>query len=381
MASLVYFTSLRAGYKNSLLTKIKRLAQAAGLEKIVRKKGLTALKVHFGERGNTAFIRPLLVRPVVDALVEAGARPFITDSGTLYPGSRSNAVDHLNTAILNGFAYPVIGAPLIIADGIDGRDEVAVQVNLKHFKEVFIGSAIVRADSLVSLAHFKLHEAAGFGGSIKNVGMGTASRKGKMAQHSEVAPEVISKKCIGCGVCLEQCAHDAISLIERPADVPAPSASVTKIMRIDQELCVGCARCIHACPQGALTINWEKDLPKFMEKMVEYTAGALKGKEKRSLFINFLTQISPACDCYPFADAPIVGDIGITASVDPVAIDQACVDLVNRQPHLESSCLKGIEKPCADKIRAVYPHIAWERQLIYASELGIGSTEYELVEI
>ena len=381
MTSSVYFTSLRAGFENSLLTKIKRLAQAAGLEKIVREKGLTAVKVHFGERGNTAFIRPLLVRPVVDALLEARARPFITDSGTLYPGSRGNAVDHLNTAILNGFAYPVAGAPLVIADGIDGRDEVAVQVNLKYFKEVFIGSAIVRADSLVSLAHFKLHEASGFGGAIKNIGMGTASRKGKMAQHSEVAPEVISKKCIGCGVCLEQCAHGAISLIERPANAPARKASVTKIMRIDKELCAGCARCIHACPQGALTINWEKDVPKFMEKMVEYTAGALKGKEKRSLFINFLTQISPACDCYPFADAPIVGDIGITASVDPVAIDQACMDLVNSQPHLESSCLKGTKEPCTDKIRAVYPHINWERKLIYASEIGIGSREYELVEI
>ena len=352
-----------------------------GWNKSWRKKDLTAVKIHFGERGNTAFIRPVLVRPVVEAVLEAGGRPFLTDSGTLYPGTRSNAVDHLNTAILNGFAYPVVGAPLIIADGIDGRDEVAVPVNLKHFREVLIGAAIVRADSLVSLAHFKLHEASGFGGAIKNIGMGTASRKGKMAQHSEVAPEVISKKCIGCGVCLEQCAHGAISLVERPADIPAPNDSVTQIMRIDQELCVGCARCIHACPQGAVTINWEKDLPKFMERMVEYTAGALKGKEKRSLFINFLTQISPACDCYPFADAPIVGDIGIAASTDPVAIDQACVDLVNSQPFLESSCLKGVEQPCADKIRAVYPHINWERQLIYASELGIGSREYELVTV
>jgi uncharacterized Fe-S center protein len=381
MPSKVYLTDLRTGFDNSLLTKIQRLARAAGLEQIVAKKGLTAVKIHFGERGNTAFIRPVLVRPVVDAILEAGGRPFLTDSGTLYPGTRSNAVDHLNTAILNGFAYPVAGAPLIIADGIDGRDEVAVPVNLKHFQEVLIGAAIVRADSLVSLAHFKLHEASGFGGAIKNIGMGTASRKGKMAQHSEVAPEVISKKCIGCGVCLEQCVHGAISLVERPEDIPAPNDSVTQIMRIDQELCVGCARCIHACPQGAVTINWEKDLPKFMERMVEYTAGALKGKEKRSLFINFLTHISPACDCYPFADAPIVGDIGIAASTDPVAIDQACVDLVNSQPLLESSCLKDTEQPCADKIRAVYPHIDWERQLIYASELGIGSREYELVTV
>ncbi len=381
MASGVYFTDLRTGFANSLLTKIERLARAAGLENIVRKNALTAIKLHFGERGNTAFIRPLLVRPVVDLILQAGAKPFITDSGTLYPGSRSNAVDHLNTAILNGFAYPVAGAPLVIGDGIDGRDEVAVPVNLKHFKEVFIGSAVIRADSLVSLAHFKLHEASGFGGAIKNIGMGTASRRGKMAQHSEVAPEVISKKCIGCGLCLEQCVHGAISLVEREPGVPAPSASATKIMHIDKQLCVGCARCIHTCPQGAVSIDWEKDLPKFMEKMVEYTLGALKSKKGRSLFINVLTQISPACDCYPFSDAPIVGDIGIAASLDPVALDQACADLVNSQPLLESSRLKGIAQPCPDKFRAVYPHIDWEHQLDYAAEIGLGSREYDLITV
>ncbi len=381
MSSRVYFTSLRAGHEQSLLKKIENLAKVAGLEKAVKKNGLTAIKIHFGERGNTAFIRPLLIRPIVDSVDQSGGKPFLTDSGTLYVGTRGNAVDHLSTAILNGFAYPVVGAPLIIADGIDGRDEVAVPVNLKHFQEVYIGSAVVRADSLISVAHFKLHEAAGFGGAIKNVGMGAASRKGKMAQHSEVAPEVISKNCIGCGICREQCAQDAISLIERPADAAAPSPSVTRIMHIDQNLCAGCARCIHACPQGALTINWEKDLPRFMERMVEYTAGAIKGKEKRSVFINFLTQISPACDCYPFADAPIVADIGILASTDPVAIDQASMDLLNSRPPLESSCLKDSELAKTDKIKAVYPQIDWEHQLKYAAEIGLGSRDYELIAL
>lgn len=381
MSSQVYFTSLRAGHDQSLLTKIENLAKAAGLEKTVKKNGLTAVKIHFGERGNTAFIRPFLIRPIIDSIIQSGGKPFLTDAGTLYVGTRGNAVDHLSTAILNGFAYPVVGAPLIIADGIDGRDEVAVPVNLRHFQEVYIGSAVVRADSLISLAHFKLHEASGFGGAIKNVGMGAASRKGKMAQHSEVAPEVISKDCIGCGICREQCAQDAISLIDRPADAPAPNASVTKIMHIDQNLCAGCARCIHACPQGALTINWEKDLPRFMERMVEYTAGAIKGKEKRSLFINFLTQISPACDCYPFSDAPIVADIGILASTDPVAIDQASIDLVNSRPPLESSCFKDSELARTDKVKAVYPRIDWEHQLEYAAKIGLGSRDYELVSL
>lgn len=381
MRSEVFYTSLRSGRNKSLLTKIADLARAAGIGEVVKEKGLTAIKIHFGERGNTAFIRPLLVRPIVDSVIAAGGKPFITDSGTLYVGTRGNAVDHLATAIANGFAYPVVGAPLIIADGIDGRDEVAVPLNLRHCPEAYIGSAIVRADSIISLAHFKLHEAAGFGGTIKNIGMGTASRKGKMAQHSDVAPEVISKKCIACGVCLDECAQGAISIVERAADAPQPKSGATKIMQIDQELCAGCARCIHACPQGAVTINWETNLPKFMERMVEYTVGALKGKSKRSLFINFLTQISPACDCYPFADAPIVADIGITASRDPVAIDQASIDLLNIEPPLESSCLKGNETAKSDKIRAVYPQIDWRHQLDYAAELGLGSREYDLTTV
>lgn len=381
MASQVYFTDLRTGADNSLLMKIERLAAAAGLDKITRKKGLTAVKIHFGERGNTAFIRPLLVRPIVDMIRQAGSKPFLTDCSTLYPGARGNAVDHLDSAILNGFAYAVAGAPLIVGDGIDGRDEVAVPVNLNHFKEVLIGSAIARADSLVSLAHFKLHEVSGFGGAIKNMGMGAASRRGKMAQHSDVAPVVIPKKCIACGICMEHCVHGAISLVERSADMPKPSAAVHEIMRIDPEICVGCARCVHVCPQGAVSINWGKDLPKFMEKMVEYTVGAIKGKEGRMLFVNFMTQISPACDCYPFADAPIVGDIGIAASTDPLAIDQACVDFLNREPCLESSCLKGIDQPCPDKIRAVYPKVDWEHQMDYAVEVGLGSREYELITV
>lgn len=379
--SKVFFTSLRAGRNKSLLNKIAELAEAAGIKSILKKNGLTAIKIHFGERGNTAFIRPLLVRPIVDRVIEAGGKPFLTDAGTLYVGTRGNAVDHLTTAVLNGFDYSVVGAPLIIADGIDGRDEVAVPINLRHFKEAYIGSAFARAESIISLAHFKLHEAAGFGGAIKNVGMGTASRKGKMAQHSDVAPEVISKYCIGCGLCIEECAQGAITLVDRPADAEHPEGATDKISRIDQELCAGCARCIHACPHGGLGINWEADLPKFMERMVEYTLAALKGKEKRSLFINFLTQISPACDCYPFADAPIVADIGIMASRDPVAIDQASVDMLNTQPVLDSSCLKGSEVAKTDKIKAVYPKIDWQHQLDYAASLGLGSREYELVTV
>ena len=381
MAGKVFFTDLRASNHQSLLEKIKGLVEAAGLAKIVGRRALTAIKIHFGERGNTAFIRPLLVQPIVEAVRKAGGKPFLTDAGTLYVGTRGNAVDHLTTATLNGFAYSVVGAPLIIADGLDGRDEVAVPIGLKHCKDAYISSAIAKAGSLVSVSHFKLHEASGFGGSIKNVGMGCASRRGKMAQHSEVAPEVVSAKCAACGTCLEQCAHGAIRMTNRPDGAPRPKPDVNKIVKIDQKRCTGCARCIHACPEGALEINWEKDLPRFMERMVEYTVGVLRGKESRSLFVNFVTQVSPACDCYPFADAPIVPDVGIVASTDPVAIDQASVDLVNAQPALSSSCLKDTAANCPDKFRAVYPRIDWAHQLDYAESLGLGKRSYDLVHL
>jgi uncharacterized protein len=380
VASQVYFIDMRVSNR-SILDRIAQLVNAAGLRKVIKKNGLTAVKLHFGEHGNTAFIRPLLIRPIVDAIKSAGGKPFLTDASTLYVGTRGNGVDHLNTALFNGFGYTAVGAPLVIADGLDGRDEVIIPVGLKHCEVVHVASAVARADTLVSVAHFKLHEASGFGGAIKNVGMGSASRRGKMVQHSEVAPEVVAEKCIGCGVCRDQCAHDAISLNDRPADAPRPHEKAVQVAQIDPARCVGCAACIHACPQSALAIDWEEDLPRFMERMVEYTVGTLQGKEERSLFVNFLMQISPACDCYPYSDAPIVPDIGILASRDPVAIDQASADLLNAQPASKSSCLCDNPKASGDKIRAVYENIDWEHQLKYAEVLGLGSRTYELVKV
>ena len=296
-------------------------------------------------------------------------------------GTRGNAVDHLQTALLNGFSYSALDAPLIIADGIDGRDEIVVPVGLKHFQETYIASAVVRAEALISVAHFKLHEMSGFGGTIKNLGMGSASRRGKMAQHCTVAPQIDPKKCIACGTCADFCAHGAITLVARSSETPRPTDKVKKLASIDPQRCVGCGGCVHACPQGALGFNWEIDLPGFMERMVEYTVATLKGKEKRSLFVNFLTQISPACDCYPFADAPIVPDIGIVASRDPVAIDQASADLLQAQPVLASSCLASTAAADIDKIKAVYPKIDWQHQLQYAEQVGLGKRAYKLITL
>lgn len=368
MASNVFFTDFRASYRENFVAKLKRLVDTAGLQERIKKKDLVALKLHFGEWGNTAFIRPLYIRHLVDSVKAAGAVPFLTDANTLYAGSRGNAADHLKTATENGFAYSVVQAPLVIADGLRGKSETAVPVNLKNCSEVYIGSEIVEADALISIAHFKGHELTGFGGAIKNVGMGSASRRGKMAQHSDVAPKVKQKKCIGCGECALHCAQEAIYFVEQKAQV-------------DPEKCIGCGECILVCETGAVQIQWNQTIPVFLEYMVEYTCGVLMNKRKKSLFINFINHISPACDCPPYNDAPIVPDIGVAVSTDPVALDQASVDLVNNEAALPHSCMKDKCGPGEDKFKGLYPKVDWPIQLDYAEKLGLGTRAYELVKI
>ncbi len=368
MKSKVYFINLRATFRENFVAKIDRLLKTAGLAKTVSKRDLVAVKLHFGELGNTAFIRPVFIRKIVHAIKETGGVPFLTDSNTLYAGTRSDSPHHIMTAIQNGFAFSVVDAPIIIADGLRGRSETPVIINQKNFEKVYIGSDIINADSLVAVAHFKGHELTGFGGTIKNIGMGCASRKGKLAQHSTLSPNVVKKTCVGCGDCVSHCSQDAISIINEKAV-------------IDQEKCIGCGDCIIICPNSAVQVQWNQSIPVFLENLVEYTKGVLTGKESKALFVNFITDVSPACDCMPLNDAPIVRDIGVVASTDPVAIDQASVDLVNKEESIKSSCLKTNTSPGEDKFRGIYPKVDWTIQLDYAEKLGLGTRNYELVEI
>jgi len=368
MKSEVYFISLRASIKEPLFAKLEKLLERAGLAKVLAKRDLTAVKIHFGEMGNSAFVRPVYVRELIKMIKKTNAVPFLTDANTLYAGTRGNAVDHIETAIKNGFAYAVVGAPVIIADGLRGRSQTGIDINQKHFETVFIGSEIVNADALVSIAHFKGHELGGFGGTLKNVGMGSASRHGKLEQHSGIAPKVKRKKCIGCEVCVGHCSQSAIFMEEEKA-------------KIDPDNCIGCGECILMCAQEAIQVRWSTSIPDFMEKMVEYALGVLKNKKGKSLFVNFITDVSPACDCLSVSDAPIVRNIGILASQDPVAIDQASVDLVNREAALPGSCLKEGLAPGEDKFKVLYPKVEWAFQLEYAQELKLGSRDYELIEI
>jgi uncharacterized Fe-S center protein len=366
--SEVYFADMRASHKENLFDKISRLLTRSGLGRTVSDDDLTAVKIHFGEKGNSAFIRPVFARRVVDEIKKLGARPFLTDSSTLYPGERKEAVSALTCAIENGFGFACIGAPLIISDGLRGVTETEVSVTGELLQKVYIGTEIVEADSLVCLTHFKCHELTGFGGAIKNLGMGCASRKGKLVQHSTVAPVVAEKYCTGCGACLKACAHDAIAVIEGKAT-------------IDATRCAGCSRCITVCPVKAIHIQWNEAADLVMRKMAEYAKGAVSGKEDKALYLNFITQVSPACDCYGHSDAPIVNDIGICASTDPVAIDQACADLVNGARGNEGSALQCGHEPGGDKFRGVWPEIPWEVQLEHGEKVGLGSRKYELVRI
>lgn len=368
MKSKVYFIDLRATPKENLVGKLGRLINITGLSETIKERELVAVKLHFGELGNTAFIRPIFIRKIVESIKGVGGFPFLTDANTLYAGTRSDSPSHLTTAIQNGFAYSVVEAPLIIADGLRGKSETAVTVNQKRFKRVYIGTDIVEADALISAAHFKGHELSGFGGTIKNLGMGCASRKGKLAQHSTVGPKVIEKKCVGCGDCISHCSQNALALVDEKAV-------------LDSKKCIGCGECIIVCPNEAIQIQWDQAIPVFLENMVEYTMGVLKGKEDKTLFLNFITNVSPACDCYGYNDAPIVRDIGIVASKDPVAIDQASVDLVNSEQALPDSCLKTNMASGEDKFRGVYPKVDWTIQLDYAEKLGLGSRSYELEKI
>lgn len=366
MTSTVYYIDFRATFQESLTAKLGRLIKTAGLPQVVGKRDLTAVKLHFGEKGNTAFIRPVFVGKVVEAVKELGGKPFLVDTNTLYAGTRSDTPSHLTTAVKNGFAYSVVDAPLVIADGLRGLADVAVPIGLKHFQSAYIGTDIHYADSLISLAHFKGHELSGFGGALKNIGMGCASRRGKLAMHSTVSPKVTRKKCVSCGECIKHCPADAISFDKDKKAV------------IDETKCIGCGECIVVCAAEAVQIRWDQSVPVFLEGMMEYALGVIKEKKSKVLYVNFINNISPMCDCVNHSDTPIVRDIGIVASLDPVALDQASADLVNKEEAFKGSCLKTHTAAGEDKFKGLYPQVDWEIQLDYAEKLGLGKRAYTL---
>lgn len=350
--SIVYFTDMSTNSNMNLLDKFNSLLDKIELNSLIKKNDFVAIKLHFGEYGNLSFIRPQYLRILVEKLKSIGAKVFLTDANTLYVGHRSNAVDHLLNAYLNGFTLDVVGAPIVIADGLKGSDYVSIKVDGNYVKEAKIASAIAHADVLIFVTHFKGHEQTGFGGALKNVGMGCASRQGKLEQHSDSKPKVEENLCVACRTCEKFC--------------PTGAMSVKKVAKIDYELCIGCGQCIAMCNYGAVEPSWDNSAELLSKKMIEYAKAVLK--DKRAIFINFVMDVSPDCDCWHVNRPPVSPDIGILASSDPVAIDQACMDLI----------LKITQQ---DPFLKAHPNVLWETQLAYAERIGLGSRNYELVQI
>ena len=365
--SKVYYTSMRTGFDNGLLDKLKRLIKKAGIENIDFDGKYTAIKMHFGEPGNLAFLRPNYAKVVADTVKELGGKPFLTDCNTLYVGGRKNALDHMDSAYENGFSPFSTGCHVIIADGLKGTDEALVPVEGgEYVKEAKIGRAVMDADIFISLAHFKGHEATGFGGALKNVGMGCGSRAGKMEQHSAGKPHVNQEDCVGCKMCTKICAHDAITVTDKKAS-------------IDHNKCVGCGRCIGVCPHDAVNPASDESNDILNKKIAEYTKAVVDGRP--AFYINMVIDISPYCDCHAENDAAIVPDVGFFASFDPVALDMACADAVNKQPVISNSVLGEHQHHEGDHFHKVSPETNWMSAIEHAEKLGLGTREYELITV
>jgi len=362
----VYFTDLNCSYKNDVFKKIRRVTNEMSLHKKISGGALVAVKLHFGEMGNLAFLNPLYAREIVDIVKGAGGKPYLTDTNTLYRGKRKNAPSHLENAYAHGFSPLVMGAPVYISGGLMGDTCKEIAMNGEENEKVYSAEGIYNADFLVILSHFKFHEVAGFGGALKNAGMGCAPVRGKLAMHSFYTPYVMNS-CVGCAKCVKWCHSAAISLVEKRAF-------------IDPEKCVGCGICIGICPDDHIRIRWSEKTGRVGKSMMEYAAGILRDFKGRAFYMNFLEKISPQCDCYPFSDNPVVEDIGILASYDPVALDAASIDLVNAAAGRPCSELEGIAAG-QDKIAELYPDVKWKQQLAYAEKLGLGTRAYTLVDV
>ena len=366
--SAVYFTDFRCPVGTSLTEKLRRLCLAAGIRNIEMDGRFVAIKMHFGELGNLAFLRPNYAKVVADLCKEQGGMPFLTDCNTLYPGKRKNALEHLECAQMNGFWPMTTGCQVLIGDGLRGTDEVEVPVpNGEFCKTAKIGRAIMDADIFISLTHFKGHESTGFGGAIKNIGMGCGSRAGKMAMHSIGKPGIDAEKCRGCKTCTHYCAQSAISIGE---DHKA---------RIDHDLCAGCGRCIGVCNFDAISNAFDAESTILNERMAEYTKAVIQNRPH--FHVSIVNQVSPYCDCHAENDAAVVPDIGMFAGFDPVALDHACIDAVNAAPAISTSVLGQCAHEHNDHFTDIHPKTNWRSQIEHARKIGIGNVDYELVTV
>jgi len=371
--SKVYFTDFRtAAYGDGLPRKLQKLIKKAGIEEIDFENKFVAIKLHFGELGNISYLRPNYARAVVDVIKALGGKPFLTDCNTLYPGSRKNALEHMECAWQNGFTPLTVGCPIIIADGLKGTDDIEVPVEGgEYIEKAKIGRAIMDADIFISLTHFKGHETTGFGGTIKNIGMGCGSRAGKKDQHNNGQPDIDQELCRGCRKCAKECANNGLIFDE-----------AAKKMTVDRKNCVGCGRCIGACNFDAIAFRSDAATTDLNCRMAEYTKAVVDGRPQ--FHISLIVDVSPHCDCHCQNDAPILPNIGMFASFDPLALDQACADACLAAHPLPNSMLwdnlnkKGFVD-LGDNFRNTTPESEWKTCLAHAEKIGLGSREYELI--
>lgn len=370
----VYYTDFRAKIGEGLPTKLKRLIKAAGIGDIDMDGKFVAVKMHFGELGNLSFLRPNYARAVVDVVKELGGVPFLTDCNTLYPGSRKNAIEHLYCAWENGFTPMTVGCPVIIGDGLKGTDDIEVPVEGgEYIDKAMIGRAVMDADIFISLSHFKGHETTGFGGAIKNIGMGCGSRAGKKAQHMNGQPEIDHELCRGCRACLRECANDGLSFDES-----------TRKMSINTQNCVGCGRCIGACNFDAIAFANYAATKDLNCRMAEYTKAVIQNRP--NFHVSLIVDVSPNCDCHAENDVPILPNIGMFASFDPLALDQACVDACLKATPLPNSQLaEAMEKEdfCDhhDHFENTTLNSEYKTCLTHAEKIGLGTRDYEIVVV
>ena len=362
--SKVYFTDFSTKGKESLLKKLERLIKKAGIEKIDFKDQYVVIKVHFGEPGNMSYLRPNYGKVIADLVKSKGGKVFFSDCNTLYVGRRKDALEHLDTAYENGYNPFATGCQVIIGDGVKGIDEEIVPINGEYIKEAHIGKAIMDADIFISLSHFKGHIETGFGGALKNIGMGCGSRAGKMAMHQDGKPR-IRGKCVGCHKCLAACASGAIEFDEQGK------------IKINKN-CVGCGKCIGYCNYDVIATNW--NAPELLNyKIAEYAYAVVK--DRPNFHVSLICDVSPDCDCMDENDIPIIPDIGMLASFDPVALDQACGDLANKAEVIATSELGKIKNRGKDHFTSLHPDTDWHTQISHGEKIGLGHKDYELIEV
>jgi uncharacterized Fe-S center protein len=364
--SKVYFADFHMDIDDSVLGKFERLLKAAGIDKLDVRDKFVAVKMHFGEYGNMTYLRPGYARSIVDAVKRNGGIPYVTDCNTLYAGRRKNAPEHLETAALNGFTSATLGCNVIISDGVKGDDDVEVPFDGDVIKKAMIGRGIYDADVIITLSHFKCHEMAGIGGTIKNLGMGCASRRGKMVQHSGSKPDSDPSLCRGCGRCIKSCGSDAIMMKDKKAV-------------IDHGKCVGCGLCISSCRFDAISVEYDSCQKELYTKMTEYAGAAVKGKP--CFHVSIISDVTPHCDCRTSTDTQIVPNVGMLASLDPVALDAACSDLVMEQPVMPGSVADKNKEGEDIFIRSNPGTEGWVYVLKHAEKMKMGSAKYDLVRV